>query len=77
MKTILIAKDHTDARAYLDEHPYMRPAVIVTHRSPHAAHGCIGRVYATPSAREHESFDALAFNAPFCAVTIPERDRVA
>lgn len=77
MKTILIAKDHADARAYLDEHPYMRPAVIVTHRSPHAAHGWVGRVYSTPAAREHESFDALAFDTSFCAVTIPERDRVA
>ena len=77
MKTILIARDHVDARAYLDRHQFMRPAIIVTHRSPHAARGRIGHVYSTPAAREHESFDALAYDTAICAAILPVSDRIA
>ena len=72
---IVIAADQADGRAYADKHGHNKSAIIVTPRSPYAARGRTGPVYATRRARLHHAYYSLLAECKPCGVTLPRQSR--
>lgn len=71
---VIIAVDHTDAKAYADKHG-MWPYIAVTPRNPYAARGRSAPVYATRKARLHPRYAQLLADSKPAGADLPRRAR--
>jgi len=72
---IILAVSMSDAADYATSRGW-RHHITVTPRSPWAARGRTGPVYATPAAADHPDYDEMLKHATLCAFTV-DHDRVA
>lgn len=74
-RDIIIAVDQADGRAYADKHGHGTRVIYLTPRSPIAARGWQGPVYATRKARQHPKYQQLLADAAPSGYLLPRTSR--